>query len=169
MSTKLKSLVVILLYMVLIISYAAAASATESLTLTGYVPEREAVEVQPNGERERLELTDESGTALVGTIKENSTAKQRGYTVEVSSANAQRIAADHGVLTGSQSGSHREYQILYRGEVVTLHNGSARLGGYVLSGSEHAVEELAVAYSDSQFVASSDSYSDTLTLSVVSN
>lgn len=156
--------------MVLVISYAAAASAEDTLTLTGYVPEREGVEVQSNSSQESVELNDESGTALVGTIKENSTAKQRGYTVEVSSANAQRIAADHGVLTGSRSGGQMEYEIIYKGEVVILHNGSARLGGgYALTGSEQAVEELAVAYSDGQAVAHSDSYSDTLTLSVVAN
>nr|MDA3832207.1 hypothetical protein [Spirochaetales bacterium] len=158
--------VVILLYMVVVISYAVAAT-TGTLVLRGYVPERSGIEVVSSVEQEKLDLTADNGMARVGTIKENATAKDKGYKVEISSANAQKTAAVQAYLAGSAEGDYVGYQILYQGEEVILHNGSARIGGWASSTyADHNEGLLSVAYGDAQ---SETTYSDTLTLSVIAN
>jgi ketol-acid reductoisomerase len=154
--------------MVFVISYTAAAT-TATLVLRAYVPERAGAEVTSETKRDTLDLAGESGIALVGTIKENTTTT-KGYTVEVSSANAQKTAADQAYLAGATDGEYANYQILYGGEMVNLQNGRARLEGVQDASLTEAFErDLTVAYGSAGNSGSSAAYTDTLTLSVVAN
>jgi ketol-acid reductoisomerase len=160
---------VILLYMVFVISYTAAAT-TGTLVLTAYVPERAGAEVVSETKRDNVDLAGEGGIALVGTIKENTTTA-KGYAVEVSSANAQKTASDQAYLAGATDGEYVDYQILYGGEVVSLQNGRARLAS---AHNDPLYEDfgtdLAVAYySTVGNSGNAAAYTDTLTLSVVAN
>jgi ketol-acid reductoisomerase len=168
MRTLHKTLVVILLYMVFVISYTAAAT-TGTLVLTAYVPERAGAEVVSETKRDKVDLTGEGGIALVGTIKENTTTA-KGYAVEVSSANAQKTAAGQAYLAGATDGEYVDYQILYGGEMVSLQNGRARLSS-AQNDPLHGDfgRDLAVAYSTAGNSGTAAAYTDTLTLSVIAN
>ncbi len=162
MSTAGKTLSVILLYMVLVISYAAAGT-TGVLVLRGYVPEISEIQVVSENRSTELDLAASSGMALVGTIKENSTSKETGYKVEISSKNAIAASSDSAYLMGVDTNEYVDYNILYEGEIVELNAGTAVMNGSNVSG------RLMVAYDSVSLRDDSISYSDTLTISVIAN
>lgn len=162
MSTTGKTWSVILLYMVLVISYAAAGT-TGVLLLRGYVPEISEIQVVSENRSTELVLDDSGGTALVGTIKENSTSKETGYKVEISSKNAIAASSDSAHLIGADANEYVDYNILYEGEIVKLNAGTAVVNGSNVSG------RLMVAYDLVSLRDTSVRYSDTLTISVIAN
>lgn len=160
MSTK-KTLLVVLLYMVLVIGSAAAAT-SGTLVIRGYVPETKNVQMLTETSIQDLDLDSESGETLVGTIKERSTT-DTGYKVEITSSNATSDASDGAYLVGGDTGERIDYQIMYAGEAVELTNGQATVANSI--GSDEG--QITVAYDAAARDAAS--CSDTLTLSVIAN
>ncbi len=163
MSTKMKTSLVILLYMVLIIGNTAAAT-SGSIILRGFVPEKADLMILENYKASSVNLGSESGSTLVGTIKENST-KTTGYTVEISSKNATMTSEDTPYLMGDDSNEMIDYNILFGDEVVELDHGV----GYVQNPAHTTVSDIAVAYESQEIQEIAQKYSDTLTLSVIAN
>ncbi len=163
MRTKMKTSLVILLYMVLFLGTTVAAT-SGTLVLRGYVPERADLVILNDTLSSSVSLDSESGRTQVGTIKENST-KTTGYTVEISSRNAASSSEGTPYLTSSDSDETIGYDILFGDEVVALDHGV----GHVQNSDYTMAGNIAIAYEAGSLAETSSRYSDILTLSVIAN
>ncbi len=161
MSTRKKTLFVVLLYMVLVMGYVAAAT-SGTLVIRAYVPEVAEVQMLTNTGIQYLDI--DSGTALVGTIKEKST-KETGYNVEITSMNATQASSDDAYLVGGNTGERMPYYILYGGEAVGLNRGSATIP----SSAGLSDGQIMVACDSVESGQGAQNYSDTLMLSIIAN
>jgi hypothetical protein len=162
MSTGTKTLFVVLLYMVLALGCAVAAT-SGTLVIRAYVPEIQEIEMRTTASVQKLDLTEGGGTALVGTVKERST-KETGYNVTIASKNATDASSDSPYLAGLNADERMDYHILYGGEAVELRSGSATVG----HSADYHDGQILVGY-DSVGSGQPSGYSDTLTLSVIAN
>lgn len=140
------------------------------LTLQGNVSLTQSLTVTPTGNATALNLNADITDLPVASAVEKSNA-MAGYTVTISSVNA---VADNQApfLKGAANGNNDKvtYTLKYGGSVVTFVNGSATVtSASSRTGSSGVNKSITISYSTTAANLKNDTYSDQLTLTLISN
>lgn len=140
------------------------------LSIQGSVGALQSITVTPTGNATALNLNADVTDLPVATSVEKSNAIA-GYTVTVSSANA--VAANQApFLKGANVGNNDKvtYTLKYGGTAVPFVNGSATVTtASTRTGSSGVSKSITISYSTSTANLKNDTYSDQLTLTLISN
>lgn len=153
----------VLMMVSLLAGASAFAETTGTLTLTGTVPGILEITVAAEPAASLLDLSTDQSNLLVATVTSRSN-KKAGYSIQLTSAN-------NGALKSSDpaNGDQLSYSLSFDGVPVTLSDSPASIfsesGKTTGTGTQKGV---AISYTGSTSFLYEDSYSDTLTFTVVS-
>jgi hypothetical protein len=149
-----------------VLATASVSFAQATLTISGNVAAVSSISIASAAGYNSLDLVNNASAKKVGTATEISNDKA-GYKVTLSSLNAGSTA--QAVLKGvSGNADFMNYSITYGGTPVTLASGNAQVTSVTArTGSTGVQKDIAVSYTGAWLAA--DTYSDTLTLTIVGN
>jgi len=152
---------------------ASVTQAQDTLTLTGYVPQKVSIEVAETGDYNNLDLTADITDSVVATVTETSNVAA-GYTVTIEPQNA--LVDGSAVLVGGQGDENNHtddafaYSLKYDGTPIDFSGGSQVTISDVADRTDKdgVDKDLAISYSYSgQTVNLYDGiYTDTLTFTI---
>ena len=147
-----------------------AAQTTGSITLTGVVSQILEITVTPEAGYDSLDLTTSQTDLLVATVNERSNS-QAGYRVEVESTNAAAAASSTPFFVGADPGNTDTltYSVSYGGAAATFNTSGVAEVTNVGSTTGTAGVNKAVEITYTGSFLNADTYSDTLTFTIIAN
>ncbi len=144
----------------------AFAASSGTLTLTGTVAASTNITVTPQAGYNSLDLTTTQTNFLVAIVNEQSN-DHLGYTVTVASANLAG-AGTQPFFADAASGDTLNYTLQYNGTGVTFASGVATVSSTSAKTVPAGVNKnLTISYTGSSALSASNSYTDTLTFTIV--
>ncbi|MCA1950274.1 MAG: hypothetical protein LDL24_06865 [Treponema sp.] len=148
----------------------AAAQTTASITLQGTIPAILKIIVTPEAGINSLDLTQNLSMKIATAVEISN--KRAGYTVTVSSANAQTAGTDAPFFKGAASDNTDTlpYSISYGGTTAAFSSGVATVStSAVKTSATGTVKDVVLNFNGSSLFPNEDTYSDTLTFTITAN
>jgi spore coat protein U-like protein len=169
---RIARVTVILFSLFLAVAVSAAAqtartSDSGSITLTGNVAKRVAVEVTPIGDYNTLDLMQDVSDLQVASVNEFSNVKA-GYTVTLESSTASGGSLSAPVFAGGAGDDSLEYSIAYADSPVSFDGGQPAV---ITDAADKTAlvgvdKDLTISYSGTSVNIYEGTYSDTLTFTI---
>ena len=168
---KSKQIVICAILIAVLGAGIATAQTQASITLQGTVPAILEISVNAEAGINNLDLLQNLNMKIATAVERSN--KRAGYTVTVSSANAQTAGAAAPFFKDSVDASNTEqlpYSISYDGTTASFSGGSAVVSNQTTKTTgTGAAKEVRLIYNGADIFPSEGSYADTLTFTITAN